>query len=98
LANVFYTAIGSKKQSKERLEVYHDCNSYVIEDFLKLTSYEQDKVKVTSLKEQDKGREIQIKELLKDMKNEPSLIPNVLFDLNASLLAIYAQEKLYGKE
>jgi len=98
IANIIYTSIGGRKQPKELLEVYFGGKSFIIDDFLSSIEYSNDNVNKTSLKGQDKGREVQIIEMFKSLKGETSLIPNVNFDINASLLAIIAQEKLYGKK
>ena len=97
LSNIVYTSIGGSKQPKEQLEVFCEGKSYVIDDFKAYSVYSKGDIDKKVLKEQDKGREQQIHEIMKSLKGEASLVPNVNFDLNASLLAIFAQEKLYGK-
>lgn len=97
MASIFYSSIGGSKQPKELLEVYWEGESYVIEDFMHYSEFSNTDKKVIQLKEQDKGRESQIKEVLKVLQGRPSLIPSLNFDINASLLSIYSQERLYGK-
>lgn len=98
LANVIYTSLGGKKQAKELLEVFSGGKSYVINDFMSLEEFSHEGNTINSLKEQDKGRAIQFDEIFKDLKGNASLIPAINFDLNASILAVKAQEKLYGRE
>ena len=97
LANIFYTALGGSNQPKELLEVYHNGNSYIIDDFLEFSEYSKSGSNKKRLKEQDKGRKFQIEEIVKCLKGKTSLIPDTSLDINASILAVYAQEKLYGK-
>ena len=97
LANIFYTSLGGAKQSKELLEVYYEGNSFVIDDFINYLQYSKSDKKEIKLKEQDKGRDVQIKEILKFLQGKPSLVPNINFDINASLVAIHSQKMLHGK-
>ncbi len=97
LATIFYSAIGGAKQPKELLEVYVEGTSYIVDDFTSYSKFTDTSKQMENLKEQDKGRESQIQEILKTLKGEPSLVPDISLDLGASLLSIYAQDKLYGK-
>ena len=98
MASVFYTAIGGGKQPKELLEVYTGSKSYVIEDFINYSEYSGSNIETNVLKEQDKGREFQIQEIVKSLKNEATLVPDIAYDINASLLSIFAQDRIYGKK
>lgn len=98
MAIIFYTSIGGSKQPKELLEVYAEGNSYVVDDFTIYSEYSGTNIKTNKLNEQDKGREVQIQEILRNLKGKTSLIPNINYDINASLLSILAQERIHGKK
>ena len=97
IATIFYTSIGGRKQPKELFEVYAEGKSYVIDDFINYSEFSSRTIETNNLKEQDKGREVQMQEIFKNLKGETSLIPKETYDINASLLSIYAQERIHGK-
>jgi len=90
-----YTSIGGKAMEKERLEVFVNGSSLVINDFKELAGFECDFKKV-SLKVQDKGHKVLISELSKSLRNETSQILPVASDIEATKLTLLALDKIHS--
>lgn len=74
VANLVYVSLGSKQMDRERLEVYGQGASIVLEDFKKLTIYAQEKEPHVSLSSQDKGWKQELRELAKFLRGEKNSI------------------------
>jgi len=73
LATLTYTALGHSDLPKERIEIYADTSSIVIDDFKNMELYGF-KGKGIRMKRQDKGHYQELVELAKLLKNEKSNI------------------------
>ncbi len=73
LANLLYVALGSKSMDRERVEVYGQKSSMVLDDFKELTIYDGGK-KTTSLPRSDKGHRNEIEQLARLARGLPSSI------------------------
>jgi len=82
-----YTSVGGDKMPKERLEVFCDKSSYVIDDFKILKAFDNN-YHETKLKEIDKGHYKLIEEIYKKLTGKPSLIESFDLDLKSSEQAI----------
>lgn len=88
IGTLTYTSIGGSALSKERLEVFSDKKSYVINDFESYQIFGDSPQNPTTLKEADKGHYKLIEEIYKDLKGEDSIIAPVALDLESSDLTI----------
>lgn len=61
LATIQYVSIGAKSQAKEKIEVFSAGISYVLDDFVSLTTY-RDEEEVLALKAQNKGQKEQFEQ------------------------------------
>jgi predicted dehydrogenase/threonine dehydrogenase-like Zn-dependent dehydrogenase len=77
-----YTSMGGKDMEKERIEVFTNKSSLVINDFIELQTFNCDEDGL-KLKKTDKGHIMLIKELAKKLKNQESLI--LPFDQDISM-------------
>jgi len=68
VASVSYFSNGSKKISKEYLEIFCDGEAAVIDDFRKMSIFSH-KITSTKLKRQDKGHREQIKKFIEAIEN-----------------------------
>lgn len=73
LATLVYTALGHMGLPKERIEIYADGSSMVIDDFKNLELYGF-RERSTRLKKQDKGHYQQLVEISKFLKKEKTNI------------------------
>ena len=60
---IAYLAEGDKSLSKERVEIFGDGKSFVIDDFVRASGYRNGREEKTSLRAQDKGQAEEVKEL-----------------------------------
>jgi polar amino acid transport system substrate-binding protein len=81
-ANISYFSNGNKKLDKERLEVYCDGRSAVIDDFKTLTIF-GDKI-IKEKGKQDKGHAEQVRQFMKMIKNGGAALidPNEIYDVS----------------
>jgi len=92
ICNLVYTALGSRKYSKEQMKVYYDNKMIVMDDYKTLKVYGDD-VKGLKLRRQDKGHLEQLRcfaEILKSSENYP--IP--LWQLTQATEISFEVEKL----
>lgn len=68
-----YTSIGGNDMEKERIEIFTNCSSIVIDDFIDLQTYNCDE-KGLKLKKVDKGHIALINELSKKLRNGETLL------------------------
>jgi predicted dehydrogenase/threonine dehydrogenase-like Zn-dependent dehydrogenase len=87
LGSITYTAIGGKSMEKERVEIFQNGSSMVIEDFIFLKMYNTGHHDIL-LKAVDKGHYMEIYELAKLIKGQASLIMPFMFDINSSELTL----------
>ena len=86
--SVFYLSNGSKKLSKEYIEVYRNGKTAILEDFKKLTIYGSGKSYKKKLIVQDKGQPNAINSFIEAIiKGKPSPIPYE--EIHASMLATF---------
>lgn len=71
LANLTYVAMGSKLMDRERIEVFAQSSSAVLEDFVRLTRYGQ-RSETIRLNSADKGHRAELGEVAKFLRREPS--------------------------
>jgi predicted dehydrogenase len=77
---ITYVSIGGKSMEKERIEIFSNSCSMVINDFKELQFFNSDE-KDIKLKETDKGHYREIEEFAKCLKGEHSLILPFTTDL-----------------
>jgi hypothetical protein len=87
LGSITYSSIGGKSMEKERLEIFQNGSSMVIEDFISLMMYNTNHQNIL-LKTADKGHFKEILELAKLIKGQPSLIMPFQDDIRSSELTI----------
>lgn len=90
-----YTSVGGKTMEKERLEVFVNRSSLVINDFKELNGFDCD-FKSVSLKVQDKGHKMLISELSKRLRDETSQILPFVSDIEATRLTLMALDKIHS--
>jgi polar amino acid transport system substrate-binding protein len=73
LAHLLYVAAGSKSMDRERIEVYGQKSSMVLDDFKKLTIYDGNENTI-SLSNNDKGHRTEIEQLARLARGLPSSI------------------------
>jgi predicted dehydrogenase/threonine dehydrogenase-like Zn-dependent dehydrogenase len=71
LANLLYVALGSKSMDRERVEVYGQKSSMVLDDFKELTIYDEGK-KAIRLPRSDKGHANEIEQVARLARGLPS--------------------------
>ena len=94
IANITYTADGSKAMAKEYIEVFGGGRSAQIKDFKEISLFDGDKnIKNKKLGTQDKGQKTMIENWLKGIQNgEPCIDYNML--MQTSLATILSIESL----
>jgi predicted dehydrogenase len=97
LATIIYSSVGDQSMNKELIELFQDGSSFRLVDFKELIVFQNGKKSETVLKNQDKGRDRQMNEISNLLNGKPSIVPNFIYDINASLMSIHAQELLNGK-
>lgn len=70
VASLSYSALGNRTLERERLEVFGQGTAFVLEDFKRLSTYEQKGVSRKSERIQDKGHAGELKELARMMRGE----------------------------
>jgi predicted dehydrogenase/threonine dehydrogenase-like Zn-dependent dehydrogenase len=73
LANLLYVALGSKSMDRERVEVYGQKSSMILDDFKELTIYDAGKSTI-SLPRSDKGHRDELEQLARLARGLPSSI------------------------
>jgi predicted dehydrogenase/threonine dehydrogenase-like Zn-dependent dehydrogenase len=74
VCNLVYTSLGSNEMGRERLELFSDYSSVVMNDFVSLEFFGKKRERIV-LKKQDKGYEAEFEELYRFLRNkEASLI------------------------
>lgn len=87
---ITYTSIGGQEMEKERIEIFTNESSIVINDFIELRTYNC-REKGTKLKEADKGHKMLITELSKKLRSTKSLVLSFETDIaitNHTLLVV----------
>ena len=87
---ITYTSIGGQEMEKERIEIFTNESSIVINDFIELRTYNC-REKGTKLKEADKGHKMLITELSKKLRSTESLVLSFETDIaitNHTLLVV----------
>ncbi len=95
LAVINYVCIGSKKLSKEYLEISTNKSSIVIDDFIRIKMYDTGEDDI-ELKKIDKGHFKEMEELGKLITGKKSLIPSVELDLLATQISIEINNSFNG--
>ncbi len=91
ICTLIYTALGNSAMSKERMEIFFDSKSIVMEDFLTLTGFGLPKSFNQSAFSQDKGHEVLISKFfgaLKTKNFEPPISIERLLDTTRLTLII----------
>lgn len=86
--SIAYLAEGNSALPKERIEVFGDGKSFVIEDFRKALAYENGREKKTKLREQDKGQKDEVRAVC-DIVLEGKPAPISLEDLATTTRATF---------
>ncbi|MCJ7448032.1 MAG: bi-domain-containing oxidoreductase [Bacteroidales bacterium] len=90
-----YTSIGGKDMEKERIEIFTNGSSLVINDFIELQTFNCDETGM-KLKQADKGHKVLINELSKKLKNEESLILPFETDIEMTRLTLSVLDQIHG--
>lgn len=89
IAGISYFSNGSDRLSKERIEVFCENSSVVIDDFKKSRFFSGRKVKNFNLRKQDKGQKNEIEEYVEMLREGEPLIPaEELFSVSKAVLEI----------
>ncbi len=93
IAVLTYVAIGDHALSKERIEIFADQSSIVIDDFklMDLYGYEEKNI---SLPDQDKGHYNQLVEFLKKLKGQESNLLSIEEGIKATICSLKAVESI----
>ena len=76
IASISYFSNGAKSLAKEHLEIFDSGKVAIIDDFKKMTVFQDDKKHVTRLKKQDKGHKTEVESFLAAVRNgDPTPIP-----------------------
>ena len=86
--SIAYLAEGNSAMPKERIEIFGDGKSFVIEDFRNAVAYENGREKKTKLREQDKGQKDEVRAVC-DMVLEGKPAPISLVDLATTTRATF---------
>ena len=86
--SIAYLAEGNSALPKERIEIFGDGKSFVIEDFRSATAYENGREKKTKLREQDKGQKDEVRAVCA-MVREGKPSPISLEDLGTTTRATF---------
>ena len=97
LAVLTYVALGNRKLSKERIEIFSNGCSMVIDDFEKLELYGFAR-KGTNLNRQDKGQYNEMVEFLKQVQGKSSTCLKLSEAISASEITFKVCEKLNNAE
>jgi predicted dehydrogenase/threonine dehydrogenase-like Zn-dependent dehydrogenase len=89
-----YTAVGGKDMEKERIEIFTNGSSMVIDDFVELQTFNCNE-KGISLKQFDKGHKALISELSKKLNNEDSLILPFETDIEMTNLTLSVIDQIH---
>jgi predicted dehydrogenase/threonine dehydrogenase-like Zn-dependent dehydrogenase len=96
VATVHYSGVGSGAMPKERVEVLRDGRSWVLEDFVSLTSYGSDGEQTESSPKQDKGHAALLSGVLKACRDGSPLEPGLGAAYAAQSVALAALESIAG--
>jgi predicted dehydrogenase/threonine dehydrogenase-like Zn-dependent dehydrogenase len=97
LTTLIYTALGHQDLPKERIEIFADHSSIVIDDFRKMRFYGFEGEKDIELKEQDKGHYQEFIELAKFLKGNQSKIISFKESVNAMRITFEVEKMIRGK-
>lgn len=89
-----YTAIGGKEMEKERIEIFTNGISLVIDDFIELQTFNCAE-KGLKLKQVDKGHKALVYELSKKLKNEESLLLPFETDIEMTRLTLSVVDQIH---
>ncbi len=95
LATLIYTSLGDPGLPKERVEVFAEGGSLVLDDFRSLTPYGFD-ARPVALPAQDKGFRRELEEFLKRQRGEPSASLSPEEALAASRVTFQVHALVYG--
>ncbi|MFC2056415.1 bi-domain-containing oxidoreductase [Chloroflexota bacterium] len=93
LSVLTYVALGHTALSKERIEIFADGSSLVIDDFRRLETYGFAKNKTISIK-QDKGYHAELVEFLKAMKGHSSNLITLEDCIRATEMSLAVQQEI----
>jgi predicted dehydrogenase len=88
------TSIGGNEMGKEKIEIFTNGSSLVINDFIELETFNCEE-KGLKLKEFDKGHKALIHELSKKLKNEDSLILSFDTDIEMTRLTLSVVDQIH---
>lgn len=90
---ITYTSIGAKDMEKERIEIFKNGCSVVINDFIELQTFNCNEGSF-KLKRTDKGHKALISELSRKLRNEPSLILPFETDIEMTRLTLRVADQI----
>lgn len=97
IAVITYVTFGSKVMTKERIEIFTDGYSFVIDDFLNMEIFGKNERIVEKLKFPDKGHYQEMIELAKLLKGEKSLILPFENDLHTTDITLNVVRQLHDQ-
>lgn len=97
VANLFYVSLGSKSMDRERLEVYGQGTSMILEDFKKLSVYiESKEPSITELASQDKGWKAEFSELARFLQGKKNTLITFKECVDSTSLTLSVDEAMRG--
>jgi len=96
LANLLYVAMGSKAMDRERIEVYGERSSIVLDDFKELSFYGESRRSV-SLPKADKGHKSELEQVGKLVRGLPSSLITTDEVFNATEITFRVDEAVRGR-
>jgi polar amino acid transport system substrate-binding protein len=93
VASLIYSALGNRTMERERLEIFGQGMSMVLEDFSRLTIYERGAKKVVAFSDKDKGHRDEVFELMKSVQAKPSSVMSFTEAVEAMELTFDVEER-----
>lgn len=89
IGTILYTSLGHFKMGKERIELFYDSKSIVMNDYIRMTGFGLPSSFTTSLPSADKGHETLLKSFFENVKKAP-FVPPIAVDhlLNVAELTL----------
>ncbi|MEM3449387.1 MAG: bi-domain-containing oxidoreductase, partial [Nitrososphaerota archaeon] len=98
LTTLIYTTLGHENLPKERIEIFADHSSIIIDDFRKMKLYGFEEMRNIELKEQDKGHYQEFIELAKFLKGNPSEIISFKESVDAMRITFEVEKTMRGSK
>jgi predicted dehydrogenase/threonine dehydrogenase-like Zn-dependent dehydrogenase len=94
IGTIHYSGVGEGSMPKERIEVFSGGRSWVLDDFVLLTSYSGGRVRTRSLRRPDKGHAALMARVLGACRGERSFEPGLEAAYTAQSVALAALESI----